>query len=110
VDLTAQDYAAVQGNPFPSHLHQNQLRRAWDVYATTHDAAKNEQSLGGRADLFQAYLRNIAAQRLAGAADGSFDKVQIHVLTYPVPAPGAAVTPSPSDRMLGWWPVTEGGH
>ncbi|MEU2625422.1 DUF5819 family protein [Streptomyces sp. NPDC007157] len=111
VDLTAMDRAAVEHNPFPSHTAQNLLRRAWASYVDTHgedDTARSE-----RAVMMQKYLRNIAADRLADHDGGTFEFVQLRVLTLPVAAPGTTPghrPPSPvQNRLLPWWKVTPDG-
>ncbi|MGW7194698.1 DUF5819 family protein [Streptomyces chryseus] len=110
-DLTAVDNSAVEHNPFPSHTTQNLLRRAWTSYTETHggdDKARTE-----RAVMIQKYLSNIAADRVAAHSDGTFDFIQLRVVTQPIPAPGAATssgsgTPAET-RLLPWWKVTTHG-
>ncbi|MEJ8636606.1 MULTISPECIES: DUF5819 family protein [Streptomyces] len=106
-DLSAADTAAVEHNPFPSHTTQNLLRRAWTSYTDSHggdDASRTE-----RAVMMRKYLSNIAADRLAARTDGTFDFVQLRVVTLPVAAPGSAVgkrPPAPvENRLLPWWKV-----
>ncbi|MDA5286404.1 DUF5819 family protein [Streptomyces sp. Isolate_45] len=111
-DLTAVDHSAVDHNVFPSHTSQNLLRRAWTSYAETHggsDTARSE-----RAVMLQTYLRNIAANRVAAHNDGgTFDFIQLRVVTLPVAGPGAPAgsrPPAPTeDRLLPWWKVTSHG-
>ncbi|MFF1342032.1 DUF5819 family protein [Streptomyces sp. NPDC058290] len=110
-DLAAVDHSAVDHNVFPSHTSQNLLRRAWTSYVETHggsDTARSE-----RAVMLQQYLRNIAADRVATHSDGgTFDFIQLRVITLPVAAPGAAGNrpPAPTeDRLLPWWKVTPHG-
>ncbi|MEU0255276.1 DUF5819 family protein [Streptomyces sp. NPDC006184] len=112
VDLTAADRAAVEHHVFPSHTAQNLLRRAWSSYVETHgtdDVARSE-----RAEMMQKYLRNIAADRVAGHdRGGTFDFIQLRVVTRPVAAPGATAgnhPPTPvENRLLPWWKVTSHG-
>ncbi|MFI8346074.1 DUF5819 family protein [Streptomyces sp. NPDC085596] len=110
-DLTAVDHAAVEHNPFPSHTAQNLLRRAWSSYVDSHggdDKARTE-----RAQMMQQYLANIAAERVAAHGGGSFDFVQLRVITRPVPASGSAAgssSPKPAEnRLLPWWKVPTHG-
>ncbi|MEV8530842.1 DUF5819 family protein [Streptomyces sp. NPDC051211] len=111
-DLAAVDFSAVEHNAFPSHTSQNLLRRAWTSYVEAHggsDTARSE-----RAVMLQKYLRNIAADRVAAHNDGgTFDFVQLRVVTLPVAAPGTAAgnrPPAPTeDRLLPWWKVTPHG-
>ncbi|MCC0100422.1 DUF5819 family protein [Streptomyces flavotricini] len=112
-DLAAVDHSAVDHNVFPSHTSQNLLRRAWTSYVETHggsDTARSE-----RAVMLQTYLRNVAADRVAAlnGGGGTFEFIQLRVITLPVAAPGAASRnrpPAPSeDRLLPWWKVTSHG-
>ncbi|MFF4263402.1 DUF5819 family protein [Streptomyces virginiae] len=111
-DLAAVDHSAVDHNVFPSHTSQNLLRRAWTSYVETHggsDTARSE-----RAVMLQTYLRNIAADRFAAHNDGgTFEFIQLRVVTLPVAAPGTAAgnrPPAPTeDRLLPWWKVNSHG-
>ncbi|MEU2375556.1 DUF5819 family protein [Streptomyces misionensis] len=111
MDLTALDRAAVEHDPFPSHSAQNLLRRAWSSYVDTHGADDTARS--ARAVMMQKYLGNIAAERVAGLRGGTFEFVQLRVVTAPVVAPGTAVghrPPTPvENRLLPWWKVTSRG-
>ncbi|WP_244315854.1 DUF5819 family protein [Streptomyces albidochromogenes] len=109
-DLTAVDNSTVEHNPFPSHTTQNLLRRAWTSYTETHggdDKARTE-----RAVMIQKYLNNIAADRVTAHNGGTFDFIQLRVITQPIPAPGTATsgprTPAET-RLLPWWKVTTHG-
>ncbi|MFG2309246.1 DUF5819 family protein [Streptomyces sp. NPDC048566] len=109
-DLTAVDDASVGHDPFPSHTAQNLLRRAWTSYVDTHggdDKAHTERAL-----MMQKYLRNIAAQRVADHRGGSFDFLQLRVVTRPIAASGttAGNPPAPAEtRLLPWWKVASHG-
>ncbi|WP_454318040.1 DUF5819 family protein [Streptomyces phaeoluteigriseus] len=111
-DLTAADRAAVEHHLFPSHTAQNLLRRAWSSYVETHgtdDAARSE-----RAEMMQKYLSNIAADRVTDhRKGGTFDFIQLRVVTRPVAAPGATAgnrPPTPvENRLLPWWKVAPHG-
>ncbi|WP_344125622.1 DUF5819 family protein [Saccharopolyspora halophila] len=109
-DLTAVDTAAVQHNPFPSHTNQNMLRRAWDSYLEQHGSS--DQSRSERALMMQKYLRNIAVDRIAAHRPGTFEAIQLRVITRPIARPGAAdrSQPAPADtRYLPWWKVGPNG-
>jgi hypothetical protein len=107
VDLTAADDAGVEHHAFPSHTAQNLLRRAWSSYVETHgadDIARSE-----RGAMMQEYVRNIAAERIAGHRGGrTFDFIQLRVITFPVAVPGAGGRPPTpvENRLLPWWKVT----
>lgn len=109
VDLTAVDRAAIEHHVFPSHTAQNLLRRAWSSYIETHGADDTARS--ERAEMMQTYLSNIAAARVADHdRGGTFDFIQLRVVTRPVAAPGARRPPTPvENRLLPWWKVTSHG-
>lgn len=111
-DLTAVDSSAVEHQAFPSHTAQNLLRRAWAGYVDSHggdDKAHTERAL-----MMRKYLGNIAADRVAARRGGTFDFVQLRVITLPIAAPGAAAgdrPPSPvENRLLPWWKVRRHAH
>jgi hypothetical protein len=107
-DLSAQDGRAIDGNPVPSHTQQNQLRRAWDFFASTHDA--QNQPNGMRGTLSERYLRRIVVMRLDGLEDGALERVQVRVSTTNVAPPRWSkeiIDTNPVFRQLPWWPVTE---
>lgn len=107
-DLSAQDGAAIRHNPLPSHTRQNELRRAWDFYASTHDTA--EHPIGLRGNLSEQYVRRIVAARLGAAHDGQpLLRVQVRSVTTPIAPPpwsDEKVDTKPGYRLLGWWTVT----
>lgn len=110
-DLTAVDNSAVEHNPFPSHTAQNMLRRAWSSYLENH--VVDDQPRSQRALMTQRYLTNIASDRVAAHRRGSFEAIQLRVVTVPIAAPApaggagaAAVAPRTADtRYLPWWKV-----
>lgn len=107
-DLTAVDRSAVEHQVFPSHTAQNMLRRAWAGYVDSHGG--DDESRTERALMMQKYLSNIAADRVAAYNGGTFDFVQLRVVTVSVAAPGTRVGSRPStpveSRLLPWWKVT----
>lgn len=115
-DLTAVDDSAVKHNPFPSHTAQNMLRRAWSSYLENH--VGDDQPHSQRALMTQQYLTNIASDRVAAHRGGSFESIQLRVVTVPIaahaPAGGAgaaAVAPRAADtRYLPWWKVKVDSH
>ncbi|MFJ9020972.1 DUF5819 family protein [Streptomyces sp. NPDC102259] len=110
-DLTAVDRSAVEHHPFPSHTAQNMLRRAWAGYVDSHGG--DDKAHTDRALMMQKYLRNIAAERAATRKGGTFDFIQLRVVTLPIPVPGPAAgnrPPTPvENRLLPWWKVTRHG-
>ncbi|WP_222723856.1 DUF5819 family protein [Streptomyces sp. ME109] len=111
-DLTAVDNSAVERDPFPSHTAQNLLRRSWTSYVETHGG--DDRAHTERAVMMQKYLSNIAADRVAAHNGGTFDFIQLRVVTRPIAAPGTPVgsrPPAPTEnRLLPWWKVTPHGN
>ncbi|MDG5801642.1 DUF5819 family protein [Streptomyces ossamyceticus] len=114
-DLSALDGAAIDGNLVPSHTDQNELRRAWDFYVSTHDTENRATS--SRGELSERYLRRIVVMRLdreldgerAGGSGGVVERIQIRSRTTNVPAPEWSeeqVSDKPVIRELAWWSVT----
>ncbi|MEU9439995.1 DUF5819 family protein [Streptomyces sp. NPDC048304] len=110
-DLSAQDGAAIDGNPVPSHTQQNELRRAWDFFTATHSA--DNRPVGMRGSLSEQYLRRIVVMRLyrtyPADLDGIIQRVQIRSSTTNVQPPawsGERVSDKPVYRVLPWWTVT----
>ncbi|MFI8088891.1 DUF5819 family protein [Streptomyces sp. NPDC086080] len=111
-DLSAQDGRAIDGNPVPSHTQQNELRRAWDFFVSTHD--DDNRPVGLRGALSEAYLRRIMVLRLdradAAGRDGTVGRVQVRSRTTNVPPPDWSeekVSASPVYRTLPWWSLPE---
>ncbi|MFG3495799.1 DUF5819 family protein [Streptomyces sp. NPDC047928] len=112
-DLSGADRSTIEHNPFPSHTTQNTLRRAWSSYLET--LGGDDRPRSERAVMIQRYLRNIAADRVADLRGGSFDAIQLRVVTQPVGPPGPAgnsraAAAAPVDtRYLPWWKVAPHG-
>ncbi|WP_343242822.1 DUF5819 family protein [Streptomyces sp. SID12501] len=115
-DLTAVDSSAVKHNVFPSHTAQNMLRRAWSSYLDNH--GDDDRPRSRRALMTQQYLTNIASDRVTAHRGGSFEAIQVRVVTVPIAAParagsagGATVAPRADDtRYLPWWKVAADFH
>ncbi|MEU6094363.1 DUF5819 family protein [Streptomyces sp. NPDC047079] len=112
-DLSALDGAAIEGNPLPSHTQQNELRRAWDFYVTSHD--EENRPVGLRGALSEDYLRRVVALRLGRehtARHGeTVERVQVRSRTTNVPPPkwsDERVGTAPAYRPLPWWPLPDG--
>ncbi|WP_420710004.1 DUF5819 family protein [Streptomyces sp. NRRL S-340] len=112
-DLSAQDGRAIDGNLLPSHTDQNELRRGFDFYVSSHD--QKNRPLGLRGTLSQQYLRRIVVLRLdRGQVAGPgavVERVQVRVRTAAVPPPawsGEKVSTAASYRTLPWWSVPAG--
>ncbi|WP_441251120.1 DUF5819 family protein [Kitasatospora sp. McL0602] len=110
VDLTGRDLAAIRHSPVPGHLAQNQLRRAWEFYDSTHPADGTGQA-DERGRLAEEYLKRVALQRIGPAPGGErVLQVQVRLRTAPIAPPqwsSAAPEPDVPDRVLPWWPVDE---
>lgn len=112
-DLTAVDDSAVTYNFFPSHTAHNMLRRAWGAYLETH--GNDDQPHSQRAMMVQEYLRNIAVDRVTAHRPGTFEAIQLRVITRPIAPPTTADKPRPAappaaqTRQLPWWTVTSNG-
>ncbi len=110
VGLTAQDIAAIRGNPAPSHVDQNMLRRAWDFYDSTH-SAQDGSATADRGGLAEEYLKRIGLQRIGRAVDGErVLQIQFRLRTAGIAPPSWSTEQAPgavADRVLAWWPVDE---
>lgn len=108
IGLTAQDVAHIRGNPLPSHLDQNLLRRAWDYYTAWH-SQQDESSVGSGGPLSKEYLKRIALQRFGRDWRGHpISQLRFRAATTPVAGPtwtGAQQNPKTSYRTLTWWVV-----
>ncbi|MQS13158.1 hypothetical protein F7Q99_12900 [Streptomyces kaniharaensis] len=108
--LTVQDIAAIRGNPAPSHVDQNLLRRAWDFYDGSHNP-QDETLTSGHGKLAEEYLKRIALQRIGRTVDGErILEIEFRVTAATVPPPswsGEAAPPAPKVRELPWWPVDD---
>ncbi|MFF4208804.1 DUF5819 family protein [Streptomyces sp. NPDC001796] len=112
-DLSALDGAAVHGNLLPSHTQQNELRRAWDFYAASHDG--ENRTAGLRGALSEDYLRRVVVVRLdrehAAGRGETLESVQVRSRTTNVPPPkwsDEQVSSTPVYRQLPWWSLPDG--
>ncbi|MER5768911.1 DUF5819 family protein [Streptomyces sp. NPDC001985] len=108
INLTAEDAREVRGNPLPSHVQQNQLRRGWDILVNSHDAQGRPHGLRGR--LSEGYVRRIAMHRLdAHDLGGAVERIRLRSSTRTVKAPPWSEEKTdtrPVHRVLPWWTVT----
>ncbi|MFD3457233.1 DUF5819 family protein [Streptomyces sp. NPDC058691] len=108
VDLTAMDIAAIRHNIAPSHTEQNELRRAWTFYSSTH--GDQNKPIGLRGDLSREYLQRIVERRFGPRLNGGdVERVQVRTGTTAVAAP--VWSPENTDtrtsfQVLPWWNVT----
>lgn len=110
-DLSAQDGRAIDGSLVPSHTVQNELRRAWDFFTSTHGT--DNRPIGLRGSLSEQYLRRIVVMRMykgdATSEKGTIERVQVRSSTTNVTPPhwsGEKVSDTPVYRELPWWTVT----
>lgn len=106
-DLSAEDGAAIRHSLLPSHTEQNELRRAWDFFAGSHD--EDNEPNGERGELSQEYLRRIALARIApDHRGGHVLRIQLRSATTAVAAPawsGERTDTETYYRELPWWTV-----
>ncbi|MER5883939.1 DUF5819 family protein [Streptomyces sp. NPDC001941] len=108
IDLSADDADDIEGNLAPSHVSQNELRRAWDFFVNSH--TNDNKPNGTRGQLSERYVRRIAMLRLDGhALGGRVERIQLRSSTAAVKAPpwsDEKIDTRPFHRLLPWWTVT----
>lgn len=108
VNLSGEDGEAIRGNPLPSHVHQNELRRAWDFYSGSHD--NDNRPNGLRGELSERYIRRIVMLRLIEHNyAGTVERIQVRSAVRSVGAPSWSdekISTKPNYRVLPWWTVT----
>ncbi|WP_326707760.1 DUF5819 family protein [Streptomyces cyaneofuscatus] len=107
ISLTDADADGIRGNLFPSHVHQNELRRGWDFYVNSHDDRNKPNGLRG--DLSERYIRRIAMLRLDGVdLGGTVERIQMRSASSLITPPSWSTEKAdtrPTYRELPWWPV-----
>lgn len=107
IDLSREDGAAIRGNVLPSHVDQNELRRAWDFFTGSHDS--ENRSNGLRGDLSERYIRRIVMLRLADHdLGGKVERIQVRSDVRSLGAPSWSdekISTDPDYRLLPWWTV-----
>ncbi|WP_308379063.1 DUF5819 family protein [Streptomyces sp. ISL-43] len=117
--LSAEDGLAIRHSLLPSHTEQNELRRAWDFFTSSHD--EDNKANGERGELAEQYLRRIALDRLdprteadmavgkgGRLAVGRIVRIQLRAATTAVPAPEWSDEETDTQtyyRELAWWTV-----
>lgn len=108
MSLSGEDGEAIRGNPLPSHVHQNELRRAWDFYVGSHDNENRPNGLRG--ELSERYIRRIVMLRLIDDNyAGTVERIQVRSAVRSVGAPpwsNEKISTKPNYRVLPWWTVT----
>ncbi|GHD21891.1 hypothetical protein GCM10010313_55980 [Streptomyces violarus] len=110
VNVTAEDIETIRGNPAPSHVHQNMLRRAWDGYVNSHSPKERPQR-GRLSELSSTYLKRVVLQRIGREWQGRpIVGLQVAGRFTAVPPPSWTTRQTPDTtayRVLPWWPVTD---
>ncbi|WP_123524906.1 DUF5819 family protein [Streptomyces sp. 840.1] len=108
MSLSGEDGKAIRGNPLPSHVQQNELRRGWDFYLGSHD--NQNRANGLRGTLSEQYIRRIVMLRLSEHDyGGTVERIQVRSEVRSVAAPpwsDEKISTKPSYRVLPWWTVT----
>ncbi|MGW1813383.1 DUF5819 family protein [Streptomyces sp. NPDC002125] len=108
INLSRQDGDQIRGNLLPSHVDQNELRRAWDFYTGSHDSENRPNGLRG--ELSEKYIRRIVMLRLAEHDHGgTVQRIQVRSATRSVGAPSWSdekISTRPDYRVLPWWTIT----
>lgn len=108
VDLSAMDADNIRGNPFPSHVVQNELRRAWSFYTDYHD--DDGRPVGYRGQLSKKYMKRIVMLRFGSELNGgTVDRIQLRSATTRVAPPKWSDERIDTDTeywVLPWWAVT----
>ncbi|WP_318208838.1 MULTISPECIES: DUF5819 family protein [unclassified Streptomyces] len=113
INLTDRDIETIRGNPAPSHVDQNMLRRAWDTYIATHSVT-DDRPKGARGTMARDYLKRVVLQRLGRTWQGErIVSLQVGG-RFTMVDPPAWSSEQPSDtteyRLLPWWTVTDQDH
>ena len=113
VDLSAQDGRRIRGNPFPSHVSQNELRRAWDFYTGSHDGRTSPTGCAVRCPAVREAhrdgpVRDASGRRARGGRPGPLGDhaggraaLEQHLLRRLHAVPGAAVVAGDRRRRTG---------
>ncbi|MBM7437867.1 hypothetical protein JOC24_001250 [Streptomyces sp. HB132] len=108
INLSREDGEAIRGNVLPSHVDQNELRRAWDFYTGSHDSENRPNGLRG--ELSERYIRRIVMLRLAEHGyGGAVERIQVRSAVRSVAAPewsNEKISTKAEYRELPWWTVT----
>ncbi|WSR73344.1 DUF5819 family protein [Streptomyces sp. NBC_01197] len=107
-DLSAEDGASLRHNILPSHVDQNELRRAWDFFTGSHN--NDNQPIGMRGELSERYIRRLVVMRMSDRqqSGSSVERIQVRSATSSVKAPPWSqekIDTRVSYRVLPWWAV-----
>ncbi|WP_181768401.1 DUF5819 family protein, partial [Streptomyces albidus (ex Kaewkla and Franco 2022)] len=108
VNLSAMDGKEIDHNLAPSHVQQNELRRAWEFFSGSHD--EKGKALGLRGELSESYMKRIVMLRFGPELNGgSVERIQVRSATAPVPPPkwsDEKLDLKTDYRVQPWWPVS----
>ncbi|WP_203187762.1 DUF5819 family protein [Streptomyces pratensis] len=108
MNLSRDDGESIRGSLLPSHVDQNELRRAWDFYSGSHDSESRPNGLRG--ELSERYIRRIVMLRLAEYGyGGTVERIQVRSSVRSVGAPtwsDEKISTRPEYKELPWWTVT----
>lgn len=108
VNLSAIDGKEIDHNLAPSHVQQNELRRAWEFFSGSHD--EKGKALGLRGELSESYIKRIVMLRFGPELNGgSVERIQVRSATAPVPPPkwsDEKLDLKTDYRVQPWWPVS----
>jgi hypothetical protein len=103
------DIAKIVHDPAPSHANQNELRRAWAFYTSTH--GDENRPIGTRGELSRAYVQRIVEHRFGPRLNGgTVERIQVRAGTTPVAAPpwsAERIDTKTTYQVLPWWPVDQ---
>lgn len=107
VNLSAMDGEAIDHNLAPSHIQQNELRRAWEFYSGAHD--DKGKAVGLRGELSESYIKRIVMLRFGPELNGgTVERIQVRSATTPVRPPSWSNEKSDIKtdyRVQPWWQV-----
>jgi hypothetical protein len=116
VDLTGRDIAKIKHDVAPSHVNQNELRRAWGYFTDSNpQASTNSVPTTMDGVLSQEYIERIVENRFGRHYEGgTLKQIEVRSGTTNVPLPNwtnannQPSTPSaPSFTTMPWWPVDQ---
>ena len=107
VNLSAMDGEDIDHNLAPSHIQQNELRRAWEFYSGAHD--DKGKAVGLRGELSESYIKRIVMLRFGPELNGgTVERIQVRSATTPVRPPSWSNEKSDIKtdyRAQPWWQV-----
>jgi hypothetical protein len=107
VNLSQMDGEGIDHNVAPSHVQQNELRRAWEFYKGSHD--DEGEPVGLRGELSEKYIKRIVMLRFGPELNGgTVERIQVRSATTPVAPPSWSNEKSDTKTdylVQPWWQV-----